>query len=349
MSVTGSIMAGVGLAGSIGGAAISSNAAGNAADEQSQAAKDAAQLQYQASQNALDFQKQQYAQSQANLAPWLNSGAGALSNLDYLLGINPPTTQGALTGQSGTKTPTSTGTDQYGIGRGSVHPMSITGTADGTSPNSSSGTTNLGSMVNPRLGNFGSLMQSYPGGPFVAPTGLTEQNDPGYQARLQLGTDALQRSAAARGGVLTGGTAQALNQFAQDYASNEYQNVYNRAYNNYATGYNQYEQQQTNNYNRLASLAGIGQQTAQQLGTLGQGTANNVSSNLLNTASQMGQNYQNAAAANASGYVGSANAWSNAFGNTSSNLTNLMMLSNLMGGGGYGNVPTPTMNLYNAM
>jgi hypothetical protein len=187
--------------------------------------------------------------------------------------------------------------------------------------------------VNPSLGGFGSLMQSYPGGQFQAPTGLTEQNDPGYQARLQLGQDTMERSAAARGGVLTGGTAQAENQAAQDYASNEYGNTYNRALNSYDTNFNTWNTNQTNQYNRLASLAGLGQQTATQLGQLGQNASNNVSSNLLSTAQNMGQAYQNAGAANASGYVGAANAWGGALQSGSSNLSNLLMLQQLGGSG----------------
>jgi hypothetical protein len=173
---------------------------------------------------------------------------------------------------------------------------------------------------------------------FVAPDGLTEQNDPGYQARLSLGMQAMDRSAAARGSVLTGGVVQAENQAAQDYASNEYGNVYNRAFNQYAQNYNQYEQNQANQYNRLAALAGVGQQTAQQLGLLGNQASQNVSSNLLGTAANMGQDYQNAAAANASGYVGGANAWSGALGNAGNSLSNLMLLKQLGGlGGGVSN------------
>jgi len=91
MSLTGGIMAGIGVAGALGGAAISSNAAQNAAGTQANAADQSAQLQYQASQNALQFQEQQYNQNQSNLQPWLQSGTGALSNLDYLLGVGPQT------------------------------------------------------------------------------------------------------------------------------------------------------------------------------------------------------------------------------------------------------------------
>jgi len=98
MSVTGGILAGVGLAGSIGGAAISSNAAENAASTQANAADYAAQLQAQEAQNALNFQEQEWGTQQQNLAPWLQAGKGALGNLSALLstpgqGLLTPWTQ----------------------------------------------------------------------------------------------------------------------------------------------------------------------------------------------------------------------------------------------------------------
>ena len=342
----------VGGAGSIASGAIGASAAGNAADQQAQAAEQAAQLQYQASQNALGFQEQQYNQGQQNLAPWLQSGQGGLANLDYLLGITPPGGQGQAvqaggapgTFSSGPGGPQPGGPSQVfngqpgqggmptarpmAAGVGSTGSVPVPSLPGGATPTSGA---NLGSLVNPKLGGFGSLMQPYQG-QFTAPTGLTEQNDPGYQARLQMGTDALQNSAAARGSVLTGGTAKALDQYAQDYASNEYGNVYNRAYNQYATNYNQNQQQQMNQYNRLAALAGVGQQTAGQLGMMGQNAANSISSNLMGTAANIGQQYNNAAAANASGIVGGANAWGNAIGGAGNNLQNLLLLSQLQGG-----------------
>jgi hypothetical protein len=45
---------------------------------------------------------------------------------------------------------------------------------------------------------------------------------PGYQARLQEGTDQVQQSAAANGLLASGSTLKALDQYSQDYASNEY-------------------------------------------------------------------------------------------------------------------------------
>jgi hypothetical protein len=327
MSVTGGIMAGVGLLGSIGSAAIGSNAAGNAASTQAAAAQQAAQLQYQESQNALQFQEGTYGQSQANEAPFLQSGLAGQANLDYLLGIQPPTTQGATSGTPGAFTGAG-----VGIGGSATSPAGSGTTGVSGGGTGTTGSTNLSSMVNPSLGAFGSLSQGYQGGPFVAPTAAQALASPGEQSQLQLGEQAMQQSAAAQGNLLTGGTAQALNSYAQNLASTNYQNTYNNAYNTYASGYNQFQNQQTNEYNRLASLAGQGQTTANTLATIGSNTANAVSNNLLQTGQNIGQQINNAGAANASGIIGSANAWSGALGNTTNNLSNLALLSGLYGG-----------------
>lgn len=78
---------------------------------------------------------------------------------------------------------------------------------------------------------------SYPafdrGAPFVGPTAVTEQNDPGYQFRLKQGEQALESSAAARGLLNTGGTLKDVLQYGQDYASGEFKNVYDRARSDY--------------------------------------------------------------------------------------------------------------------
>src|SRR5262249_39948513 len=170
---------------------------------------------------------------------------------------------------------------------------------------------------------FGSLMAPWTE-QFQAPTDVTEQNDPGFQFRLKQGQDALERSAAARGSLLTGGTAKDLTDYAKDYASNEYNNVYNRALNQYQQRYNIFQQNQANQFNRLPALSGIGQTRTGQLASAGQGAANNINSILTNTGSQIGQQINNAGAARASGYVGAGNAWQNALGD-------LGMLGVLMG------------------
>lgn len=159
---------------------------------------------------------------------------------------------------------------------------------------------------------------------FQAPTDVTEQNDPGFQFRLQEGERALQNSAAAKGGLLSGNTARAMQQYGQDYASNEYNNVYNRDFNEYATRYNQFKQNQTDTYNRYAGIAGLGQQTASQLNNLGETSATNSGNILMNSANQQGNQLNNAAAARASGYVGSANAYGGLLNNIPSYLSLLM-------------------------
>jgi hypothetical protein len=123
-------------------------------------------------------------------------------------------------------------------------------------------------------------------------TGFTGQvdltQDPGYAFRMSEGMKALERSAAARGGLLSGAMLKGAQRFGQELGSQEYQNAYNRA---------------LTQYNTTAALAGIGQ------------TASNA---LTGAAGQYGQNaaeaIQNAAAARASGYVGGANALTSALG-----------------------------------
>jgi hypothetical protein len=376
--VAGSIAAGAGLA----GAGISAHAAGSAADKQTQAANSAAQLQYQESQNALDFQKQQWNQTQQNAVPWLQQGGAAENQLGYLLGLSPNASFGqpntsfpssvAPTPQATQSTPSmgsiNSGLQTNGaptanpaLGVGGASGLNLTGSpslpsggmvpragAVGAVPSAGSITSGLTS-ANPAGGGsagggFGSLLTPY-SGHFTAPDGITMQNDPGYQERLNIGKDILERSAAARGGVLTGGTAKALDTYGQDYASNEYGNVYNRALQGFQTNYNQYNNDQNNVFNRLSALAGGGQTQAAQLASAGQNAANNVSSNLLNTGSQIGQQYNNAGAANASGIVGGANAWNGALGGIGGNLQQLMLLKQLGLGG---NSADPTINMVNS-
>ncbi len=190
----------------------------------------------------------------------------------------------------------------------------------------------LNSQVNPALGAYGSLAQGWQGGQFQAPTDVTEQNDPGFQFRLAQGQKAIEQSAAARGGLLSGGTAKALNDYSQGQASNEYGNVYSRALGQYQQNYNQFEQQSADKYNRLANLAGMGQISAQQLNSAGSSAAGGVNNILLTSGGQIGQDLNNAGAATASGYIGGANAWGNALNGLGSNALSLLSLGRSGGG-----------------
>lgn len=215
-------------------------------------------------------------------------------------------------------------------------PISMNGNPAQNAVPSSSPTATLGTIGNTGLPS-GFLAQTW-NTPFVPPTDVTEQNDPGFQFRLQQGQQALENSAAARGGLLSGGTAKALDRYAQDYASNEYQNVYNRSLTDYQQAYNIFNQNQANIFNRYADLAGIGQTSAQQLSNAGLATGSNVGNTLLTSGAQIGQDLQNAAAARASGYVGAANAYGSALGSLGG-LGSLLPLYSLLGNSaGAGNV-----------
>jgi hypothetical protein len=105
--------------------------------------------------------------------------------------------------------------------------------------------------------------------------------DPSYSFRFQEGLKALDRQAASRGGLISGGALRAAQRYGQDVASTEFGNA----------------------YNRLASRTGFGQ---------------TASTNMGGAAGQFGTNAGNlmtgAGAARASGYVGGANALTSGLG-----------------------------------
>lgn len=150
------------------------------------------------------------------------------------------------------------------------------------------------------------LLSNYSGS-FTAPTAQQAQQTPGYQFTLNQGEQALDRGAAARGSLLTGGTGEAEQQYGQGLASQTYQQTYNNALTQYQQAYNQFQQGQANTYNRLAGLAGTGQVAAQTLGNQGAQASNTMVNLGENTANQIGNYTQNLGSANASGYAGAAN------------------------------------------
>lgn len=150
---------------------------------------------------------------------------------------------------------------------------------------------------------------------FTAPTAQQAAATPGYQFTLGQGEGAVQNSAAARGGLLSGNTLTAEQQYGQGLASTTYQQAYNNAQQQYQQGYNQFQNTQANTFNRYANLAGVGQTAASQLGSAGQAAAGNISNISLTSGAQQGQDINNAAAAQASGYVGAGNAASGAVNN----------------------------------
>lgn len=69
---------------------------------------------------------------------------------------------------------------------------------------------------------------------FQEPTGEELLTDKGVQFRLKLGRQALSNDRAARGLYRTGATAKGLEEYTQNYASNEFGNLFNRKEQTYA-------------------------------------------------------------------------------------------------------------------
>lgn len=109
---------------------------------------------------------------------------------------------------------------------------------------------------------------------------------PNYDFMLKQGLGQAQNQYNASGGLIGGNALQGLNEFAQNYAGNAYQ----QAFNNYTAN-------QSNIYNRLANIAGLGQTANQATGNAGMASAANAGNYLTS-----------AAAAKAAGSVGQANA-----------------------------------------
>ena len=102
------------------------------------------------------------------------------------------------------------------------------------------------------------------------------QADPGYGFRMSEGMKALERSAAARGGLMGGATGKALQRFGQEMGSQEYMNAFNR-----------YQTERAAQLNPLQSLAGVGQTSANTVGGYGQNFANQANQlGMTNAANQ---------------------------------------------------------------
>jgi len=116
------------------------------------------------------------------------------------------------------------------------------------------------------------------------------QQDPGYAFRLSEGLKGLDRQAAARGGLISGGALKAATQYGQEMGSQEYQNAFNR-----------YQTNRTNQLQPLGNLQAIGQSAASNQGS----TAGAYGTNAGNMITQGGQ-------AAAAGQLGQANTIANA-------------------------------------
>lgn len=316
MAVASSIIAaGIGAAGALGGAALANSGASSAANAQTQAANSA---------NATQLQI--FNQQRTDSEPWRQIGGQALNLMGQLYGFTP-TFNATAPGQAPTTGPgTGAQTVQQQLAAAGIQ----LGSKQQQQLNSAIASGGAGSDLAQTLANAGIVlgsgqqraMAAYRPAPITTgqvsatpvsttatgtpATGATNPTEwlsrmPGYQFRMNEGTKALNTSWAANGMRESGAAEKALLRYGQDYASNEF----------------------NNEWNRLAGLAGVGQ-------------AVNSSNNQLaqNYANQTGANTMNAGAARASSYAQQGQNTANALGYAAGRISNLPWSS--WGGGGSG-------------
>ena len=110
--------------------------------------------------------------------------------------------------------------------------------------------------------------------------------DPGYQFRLSEGMRTLGHRAGAGGGLVSGQSLKGLQDYAQNAASGEYINAFNR-----------YQAERAARLNPLQSLAGVGQSAA-----------NTIGANAGTYGTNVGNLMTGGAVASAAGQVGTTNA-----------------------------------------
>jgi hypothetical protein len=274
----------------VGGAAIGANAAGKAAGAQAGAA-----------QNATQTQLAEFNASAGLNTPGRNLGYGADALLAQLFGLPNPNSADTTAMYGANSSLNALGGNQtYGSGGSST-------TAPGGGP---SGTTAPGGSTSPGASGapnqvFGNQTTNTASNGSPTTTNASDQfgnffNTPGYQFALKQGQQAVQRGAAASGNLYSTNTLNQLDQNAQGYASQQYNN---------------YVQQ-------LFGLAGIGGTAVSGTQNAATTAGNNISANQLSAGN-----------ANASGILGAGGAFSGALNNAGGLLGNYSVLAGLNGGG----------------
>jgi hypothetical protein len=322
-------MAGVVAAATVGaaviGGAISSSAAGKAASTQADAAREAGALQAASARESLDFQREMYGQQRADIAPYRQAGLTAQNRLLTLLGLAPtadtmapPTTfdeagynraleayyadqeRGATGGEftPGYYVDLPGDAGQYYV-EGSFTPGRA---GDGTGmamPTREQFTTTMPVdqlRVDQSSPDFGRYARDFSMADFEA--------DPGYAFRMSEGLKALDRQAAARGGLISGSALKGAQRFGQALGSQEYGSAFDR-----------YQINRANQLNPLMSITGYGQTATNTLGGYGSNLASNAANTMAAGSAAQANALGAAGQARASGYVGQANALNAALGN----------------------------------
>ena len=259
------------------GSAISSSAAASAQED---AAKSAAKAQLKGLDAAVAEQRRQYDLTRSDAAPYRAVGTEAAYSLADMMGLNLPKVSSLADDQ---------------IAQIDDQILSLQLMMTGKGANGRRKLQDQISFLNDRKDELVAQSEATP-----SRTTYDFETSPGYQFRLNEGLKGIERFAAAKGMLNSGATLKAMNKFAQDYASGEY----------------------GNEFNRLATLAGFGNQP----------TGGAESANIANLYSQTGntqaQQYLNMGNARAGLYSG----MNDALQGTLSNVTMLPFLLQAYGG-----------------
>lgn len=225
-------------------------------------AQDAAGQQAEATGKAAEQQKNQFAQTRADLQPYRSAGEAALGRLKGLLGLdrNPST---LYTGQT-PLTRDEFDADAYGAAYGDV----------AGKPDLYAHYLQEGQQSGTYRGayKYGDFKGDSTDSPLLKKFGQSDlDSDVVYNSGLQFGLDegtkALERRAAAGGGYDSGATLKALTRFANDYGSTKAGDAYGRFRDN-----------QDSVFGKLSGTAGMGSGATTVGVNAGTTTAGNLSS-----------------------------------------------------------------------
>lgn len=273
---------------------------------QGSAAKKAAKAQQQAADKQIALQQKIYDETTQRYAPYLDAGTNALAAYNYELGLGPrPMVGGSAPAIETVVTPGTGSTRQQYYDTSGDHGPPTGRLSFRTVPGSPS-------VTSYRVGgNQFAALDEAQAWANANPVGGTPyggfQKTPGYDFRLNQGLDAVQSSAAARGGLYSGAAMRDLNKYGQDYATGEY--------NNYM--------------NRLAGMTDTGMAAA---------------GNQANAGANMGANVGAAYAAQGNAAAAGSIGMGNAINSGITNALGYMTYQNMMGGGGLNSSPRPMPN-----
>jgi hypothetical protein len=204
--------------------------------------------------------------------------------------------------------------------------------------------TTLGSSASTQLqSQLPSLTQGY-NQTFSAPTAAQAEATPGYQFQVQQATNALQNSAAARGGLLSTGTAKNLASYVNGLASTNYQNTFNNALQAFNTNENTYYTNQNNAFNKLYSTTGLGQNAAENLNSTQAGLTNALANSITGNQQVANQDLMGGAQAQAAGTVGGTNALTSGLAGAGSAIGQGVTLQGILGASNASNTYVPSVN-----